>query len=112
MHSLPLLRSLTKEASWCVYPAAWRQRHVLPSALSGTTGRLPHPRQPRLAVLRNLARIVVGYNDHLREESYNHYIFGTGWNGVCARKRFAFPQFGGSVWESNSNPTFLTLGGS
>lgn len=74
MHSLPLLRSLTKEASRCVYPAAWRQRHVLPSALSGTTGRLPHPRQPRLAVLKNLARIVVGYNDHLREESYNHYI--------------------------------------
>lgn len=74
MHSLPLLRSLTKEASRCVYPAAWRLRHVLPSALSGTTGRLPHPRQPRLAVLRNLARIVVGYNDHLREESYNHYI--------------------------------------
>lgn len=70
------------------------------------------PKQPRLAVLRNLARIVVGYNDHLREESYNHYIFGTGWNGVCARKRFAFTQFGGSVWESNSNPTFLTLGGS
>lgn len=55
---------------------------------------------------------MVGYNDHLREESYNHYIFGTGWNGVCARKRFAFTQFGGSVWESNSNPTFLTLGGS
>jgi len=47
----------------------------LPSALSGTTGQLSHPRQPCLGILTNLARIVVAYNDHLREESYNHYIW-------------------------------------
>lgn len=55
MHSLPFLRSLTKEASRDACPAA--------------------PKQPCLAILRNLARIVVAYNDHLREESYNHYIW-------------------------------------
>lgn len=73
MHSLPL-RSLTEEA-----PGAYAQPLAdsdtsLPSALSGTTWQLPHPRQPCLAILRNLSRIVVGYNDHMREESYNHYI--------------------------------------
>ena len=74
MHSLPLLRSLTKEASRTYAQPPRDSDTSLPSALSGTTGQLPHPRQPCLALLRNLARIVVGYNDHLREESYNHYI--------------------------------------
>ena len=77
----------------------------LPSALNGTTGQLPHPRQPCLAILRNLARIVVAYNDHLREESYNHYIgqgrgVAGGFSSIAALDRRSHKPLHQQIYEA------------
>lgn len=44
MHSLPFLRSLTKEASRCVYPAAGRQRQVLAECLEWNNRAVAAPK--------------------------------------------------------------------